>query len=99
MECLIDERSGMKIDFMIKKTTPYRQLEFERKQRTELFGQQVWVVSVEDLILSKLIWIQELQSSRHIEDLQMLLANEDIDQKYISKWVNELGLTTFGLTK
>lgn len=94
---LIDERSGMKIDFMIKKSSPYRKLEFERRQFTELFGHKVWIVSVEDLIISKLIWIQELQSGRQMEDIKMLLTNEGVDRKYIRKWINELGLTTFDL--
>ncbi len=96
---LIDERSGMKIDFMIKKDSPYRKLEFERKQFTELFGHKVWVVSVDDLIISKLIWIQEVQSGRQVEDIQALLTNQNIDLKYIRKWINELGLTTFDLIK
>lgn len=94
---LIDERSGMKIDFMVKKNSPYRKLEFERKKQVELFGNMVWVVSAEDLIISKLIWIQEIQSGRQMEDIKMLLENPEIDQNYISRWINELGLTTFDL--
>ncbi|HEU5291520.1 MAG TPA: nucleotidyl transferase AbiEii/AbiGii toxin family protein [Cyclobacteriaceae bacterium] len=94
---LIDERSGMKIDFIVKKNSPYRKHEFERKNITELFGHQVWVVSVEDLIISKLIWIQELQSGRQMEDIKMLLANQTVDRVYIKKWINDLGLTTFDL--
>jgi len=95
---LIDERTGMKIDFLVRKNSPYRRLEFERRQLVELFGQRVWVVSVEDLIISKLIWIQQLQSGRQIEDIKMLLSNENIDRIYIREWINDLGLVTFDLT-
>ena len=94
---LIDERSGMKIDFMVKKNSPYRKLEFERKKQVELFGNNVWVVSAEDLIISKLIWIQEIQSGRQMEDIKLLLENPEIDRNYINLWINDLGLTTFNL--
>jgi hypothetical protein len=93
---VIDNRSGLKIDFVIRKNTPYRRTEFERRTRQTLFGHEAWVVSLEDLILSKLIWIQELQSGRQIEDIRSLLENE-VDNAYLKKWIDELRLTTFGL--
>lgn len=96
---LIDERSGMKIDFIVRKNSAYRKLEFARKTQTELFSQKVWVVSLEDLIISKLGWIQELQSGRQMEDITLLLSNKVIDMNYIRKWINELNLATFDLIK
>ncbi len=92
----IDHRSGMKIDFVIRKNSQYRRTEFERRSRNILFDQEVWVVSVEDLILSKLIWIQEIQSGRQMEDIRSLLDIRP-DIAYLKKWISELGLTTFGL--
>jgi len=92
----IDHRTGMKIDFVIKKNSAYRKVEFERRTRHMLFDQEVWVVSVEDLILSKLIWIQEVQSGRQMEDIRSLLQTRP-NISYLKKWINELGLHTFGL--
>jgi hypothetical protein len=93
---VIDHRSGMKIDFVIKKNSLYRRTEFERKRRDVLFGQDVWVVSIEDLVLSKLIWIQEIQSDRQMVDITNLLGNQH-DAQYIKNWIKELGLNTFKL--
>ena len=94
---VIDHRSGYKIDFVVKKNSPYRKEEFQRKIRSEIFGFETWIVSPEDLILSKLIWIQQLQSEKQIEDIKNLLENKTIDLTYVKKWINELDLETFNL--
>ncbi|QOI96652.1 MAG: nucleotidyl transferase AbiEii/AbiGii toxin family protein [Flammeovirgaceae bacterium] len=93
---VIDNRSGFKIDFVLKKNSPYRKTEFERRVRKKLFGHEAWIVSAEDLILSKLIWIQDIQSDRHLEDLRNLLENP-VDHKYLRYWLMELQLNTFGV--
>jgi hypothetical protein len=93
----IDHKSGYKIDFMIKKNLDFRRVEFERRIRTKAFGFDVWMVSIEDLIISKVIWIQELQSDRQIEDIRNLLTNPDIDFKYLTNWIERLNLNTFGI--
>lgn len=92
---VIDHRSGYKIDFVIRKNTAYRKLEFERKIRSEILGFSVWLVAPEDLIISKLIWIQELQTEKQLGDIKSLLERTDIDFTYIKNWVKELSLKTF----
>jgi len=94
---VIDHRTGYKIDFMLKKFSDYRELEFSRRQFTTAFGFPTWVVSLEDLILSKLIWIQECQSDRQLEDIKNLLLNENTDKDYIKSWCQNLGLNSFNL--
>jgi hypothetical protein len=94
---VIDHRTGYKIDFMLKKFSEYRETEFERRQFTTTFGFPMWVVSLEDLILSKIIWIQEYQSERQIEDVKNLLRNDKADMAYIQVWCQKLSLNTFNL--
>jgi hypothetical protein len=94
---VIDFKTGYKIDFMVKKNTLYRQTEFERRTRKNVLGCETWLVSVEDLILSKLIWIQELQSERQMTDIQNLLTHPEIDDIYLTGWIYELNLKTFDL--
>jgi hypothetical protein len=94
---IIDYKSGFKADFIILKSIAYRQEEFRRKVLTDLFGLPLYIVSPEDLILSKLIWIQELQSGLQIEDIRSLLSLDSIDMEYIYKWVKQLKLNTFEL--
>lgn len=94
---VIDHRSGYKIDFVVKKNTEYRKEEFKRRRESEIFGFKTWLVSPEDLILSKLIWIQELQSEKQIEDIRNLLENPSLDDGYIKHWIKMMKLQTFNL--
>lgn len=94
---VIDHQTGYKIDFIIRKNSEYRLLEFERRNRTNVYGFDIWLVSIEDLILSKLVWIQELQSERQINDIQNLLENDTVDHAYIHHWCQKLDLQTFNI--
>jgi hypothetical protein len=55
------------------------------------------VVSPEDLLLSKLIWIQDYQSPLQMEDIKNLAEINTLIKKYILQWVGILGLNTFNL--
>ena len=96
---IIDHASGYKADFVILKDEPFRQTEFERRIKIEFEGMTLYVVSAEDLLLSKLIWIQELQSAVQMEDIGQLSLKENLDWKYIQRWIISLKLNTFGLFK
>lgn len=46
-------------------------------------------ISPEDLILSKLIWYKESQSSRHLEDITSILKISKPNLNYIKKWAKK----------
>ncbi len=98
---VIDWKSGYKIDFITKKNVPFHEAEFSRKQRkTILDVVDCWVISPEDLILAKLIWIQELFSQQQARDIQNLIQDHSgLDRQYIRDWVNRLTLNTYNLLK
>jgi hypothetical protein len=94
---IIDHVSGFKIDFIVRKDTEYRKLEFSRKTRKVLDDIPVWMVSAEDLIISKIEWIQQLESEKQIRDIIMLMTIPEIDREYITWWCKKLKLKTFNL--
>lgn len=94
---IIDTNSGFKIDFVLKKNFEYRVVEFQRKRRASVLGVDAWLVSPEDLIISKLLWIQDLYSDRQAGDIKSLLPVPNLDLHYIRKWSKELNLKTFNL--
>lgn len=94
---IIDHATGYKADFVVLKDDPFRQEEFNRRLRVTYFGKTIYVVSPEDLLLSKLIWIQDFQSAIQMEDIKNLTVVNNLDWDYISKWVNQLNLRTFNL--
>jgi hypothetical protein len=94
---IIDQKSGYKADFVILKNELFRQTEFERRQQLKFLEMNINIVSREDLLLSKIIWIQEIQSGVQMEDIKLLSQLEELDWKYINSWVKELHLKTFNL--
>ena len=96
---IIDHASGFKADFVVLKNEPFRQEEFNRRIKMDYFGKQIFVVSPEDLIISKLIWIQNLQSSLQKEDIKNLVSLDKLDWAYINQWIDKLKLNTFNLLK
>ena len=94
---VIDHTSGLKIDFIIRKETDFRRLEFSRKRRLMIENIPVWIVSTEDLVISKMEWIQQIQSDKQMQDIANLMKLPDIDREYISSWCHKLSLNTFNL--
>ncbi|NML36777.1 hypothetical protein HHL17_06160 [Chitinophaga sp. G-6-1-13] len=96
---IIDHASDFNADFVVLKPDPFRQIEFSRRIQIDFWGQIVYAVSVEDLLISKLIWIQTYQSAMQIEDIKNLASLETLDWDYIKDWVGKLNLNTFNLLK
>jgi len=49
----------VKVDFIVRKDSEYRRLEFTRRHRVEAEGLALHMVSPEDLMLSKLEWARQ----------------------------------------
>lgn len=94
---IIDHASGFKADFVVLKDEAFRQEEFNRRKKVDFFDKTIYVVSPEDLLISKIIWIQEYQSAQQVEDIKNLTAIENMDWVYIKKWISKLNLKTFDL--
>ena len=94
---IIDHASGFKADFVVLKNEPFRQEEFNRRKKIDFFDKTIYVVSPEDLLISKVIWIQDYQSAQQAEDIKNLTAIENMDWSYIKKWISKLNLKTFDL--
>lgn len=96
---IIDHQSSYKADFIILKNQPYRLAEFERRKLIDFLDLKIYLVSPEDLIISKFIWIQQSQSNLQIEDIKALIRIKNLDWGYIYQWVAILKLNTFGILK
>jgi hypothetical protein len=89
---LMHLESGVKVDFIVRKSSDFRQVEFARRKPVAIAGIGTWIVSCEDLILSKLVWALESNSELQRRDIHQLLANP-VDLDYIRKWAPHLGVT------
>jgi Nucleotidyltransferase of unknown function (DUF6036) len=82
--------SGLKVDFVLRKASAYRQLEFSRRVSIELGEIRTWIVSAEDLILSKLVWSRDSRSDLQLRDIRNLLATAPLDMTYLEHWASQL---------
>lgn len=90
---LIHQQSVIKVDCIIRKNTLYRTTEFQRRIRVRVENFQTWIVSKEDLILSKLFWAKDSRSEIQMRDVKNLILS-GCDRAYIEQWTGELGVHT-----
>jgi hypothetical protein len=88
---LIHQESVIKVDCIIRKRSEYRLVEFERRQRISILDFTTFIVSKEDLIISKLFWAKDTRSEIQLGDVKNLLAT-GYDAAYLQRWTRELGL-------
>lgn len=85
----------VKVDCVVRKETEYRREEFARRRAVSIAGRQVFIVSPEDLILSKLDWAKESRSQMQLNDVRNLISSvQGLDTDYLSRWAGRLGLTS-----
>ena len=89
---IIHNESIIKVDCIVRKHNEYRLTEFNRRQRIKIQDFETWIVSKEDLILSKLFWAKDSHSDMQLADIKNLMTG-DCDRGYIESWTTSLGLT------
>jgi len=80
----IHPQSQLKVDFWIVKDN-FNKQEIKRAISKKIEGHKINFVSPEDLILSKLLWYQQSESTRQLEDIESVLKISKIDMNYIKK--------------
>jgi hypothetical protein len=78
---------GLKVDFWVLQNDAYARSRMKLKVLKKVWGQNMFFISPEDLILSKLVWHEKSQSTRHLEDIESVVAiQKKLNWKYIRRW-------------
>jgi hypothetical protein len=88
---LIHNDTIIKLDCIVLKSAEYRQQEFARRRLVSLGDFETWIVSREDLILSKLYWARDSKSELQLRDVKNLLT-ADCDMPYLYGTAEDLGV-------
>ncbi len=91
---IIHSQAVIKVDFLIRKKGEYRKIEFNRKQKIIILGNEINIVSKEDLIISKLFWAKDSKSEQQKNDIINLLKTS-YNREYLLKWLGKLDLIAF----
>ena len=84
--------NGVKVDCIIRKATDFESEKFGRRSRSEIDGISFWVISKEDLILSKLEWAKDSLSEKQFLDIRSLIES-GIDDPIFLKQIGRLNLS------
>jgi hypothetical protein len=92
----VDLATGWKIDFIFRKSRAFSEMEFSRRELVHLQGIDLFVASLEDVVVSKLEWAKLAESARQTEDVAGILRLRwnSLDRAYLEKWIHELALAT-----
>lgn len=94
MASVIDRSTAQKVDLILRQAGPFEASAMARRQKADIPGLgEVWIASVEDLILAKLAW-SEGTSELQLRDCEQLwrLNSDRIDRVYLELWASRLGL-------
>jgi hypothetical protein len=90
---LIHNESLVKVDCIVCKRSEYRLAEFQRRKEVLMDGFASFVVSKEDLIISKLYWAKDSRSEQQLRDIKNLIVT-GYDPAYLEHWTRKLDLHT-----
>lgn len=93
---IIPNETLFKVDIiLLDESNNYEMQKFKRKIKMDFQGRTVYVISPEDLIISKLIWSKSAGSSeRQIKDCESIwkINQDNTDSDYINKWIDVLNI-------
>jgi hypothetical protein len=87
----INYKSSIKVDCFVRKKEEYRIVEFNRRNKIHISVFDIYIVSMEDLIISKLLWVKESNSELQKKDINNLLST-GYDEQYLTDWIEKLKL-------
>ncbi len=88
---IIHDKHIVKVDFIIRRNTDFDRFEFDRRRAVTVEGINLWIISKEDLVISKLLWARDSHSQFQLRDVRTLLRS-GYDADYLQMWTERLGL-------
>jgi hypothetical protein len=92
---VIHPASGMKIDIIIRKKTPFNDSRFSRVRPIKTGENfETNFAAPEDIILMKMQYYRDGGSEKHLRDISGILkiSDPEIDKDYIDRWSEKLSL-------
>ncbi|MEP6903157.1 MAG: nucleotidyl transferase AbiEii/AbiGii toxin family protein [Actinomycetota bacterium] len=89
---VLNNQTILKIDCVVLKESEFEINAFSHRQKVDYSGDfDIWIISKEDLILSKLNWAKNTKSERQMLDVASIIRN-GFDEDYVGKWAKKLGV-------
>lgn len=84
----------VKCDLLFLGSDEFSQSAFKRRQAVQIENHNVFFISLEDLVLQKLLWRKETQSEQQLTDIKRLIAQNEtiLNREHLRTWSQRLGL-------
>jgi hypothetical protein len=91
---IIHSTMFVKCDLIFLRLDEFSQIIFKRRQAVSIENHNIFFISLEDLILQKLLWRKETQSEQQLTDIKRLIAQNQmiLDRGHLRTWSEKLGL-------
>lgn len=82
-----------KVEIFLLTDDPHDQARFARRVKMQTWSRQVWLPTVEDLLVMKLRWSHIARRQKDLEDIRNIVAVQkgQIDWKYVHQWCDKHG--------
>ena len=93
---IIHPASGLKVDIIVRKNTPFDDSRFSRTRRiTPAETYSANFAAPEDIIIMKMSYYKDGGSEKHLRDITGILkiSAGEVDTAYIAHWAQRLGLS------
>jgi hypothetical protein len=87
---LLHSTKIVKVDCVLRKDDEFQKLAFSNRKKTLFTTFDVWTISRDDLILSKLNWAKKTRSEMQMRDVASIIRN-GYDEEYVNFWAEKLG--------
>ena len=89
---LLHQTKIVKIDCVLRKDSEFQKLAFSNRRKIKFTEFDVWTISRDDLVLSKLNWAKKSRSEMQMRDVASIIRN-GYDKEYVELWAEKLGVT------
>jgi len=87
---ILHSQKIVKVDCVVRKDDEFQELAFSNRKKIQFTDFDVWTISREDLILSKMNWAKISKSEMQMRDVASILRN-GYDKEYVDFWAEKLG--------
>lgn len=88
---LLHQETLVKIDCVLRKDDEFQRIAFSNRRRITFTDFDIWTISRDDLILSKLNWAKVSRSEMQMRDVAGIIRN-GYEKEYVEKWAEKLGV-------
>ncbi len=88
----IEPETGLKVDFWVVKNDKRAETEYKNRVIKKISNRNIYFISPEDLIISKLFWYRETMSNRHLEDIESIIKISKLDKSYLKNKAQEFNV-------